>query len=94
MAVKSKETSEPNLWDKVKGVVTRLLGVDAADDSDNEVPKLAGKLTVAEVRDTDASDVTTRIWRIGALGDSSNAVIKGLENGTLTEKAAVRRSRT
>ena len=90
MAVKSKETSEPNLWDKVKGVVTRLLGVDAADDSDNEVPKLAGKLTVAEVRDTDASDVTTRIWRIGALGDSSNAVIKGLENGTLTEKAAVR----
>lgn len=90
MAVKSKETSEPNLWDKVKGAVTRLLGVDAADDSDNEVPKLAGKLTVAEVRDTDASDVTTRIWRIGDLGDSSNAIIKGLENGTLTEKAAVR----
>lgn len=90
MAVKSKETSEPNLWDKVKGAVTRLLGVDAADDSDNEVPKLAGKLTVAEVRDTDASDITTRIWRIGDLGDSSNAVIKGLENGTLTEKAAVR----
>ena len=90
MAVKSKETSEPNLWDKVKGAVTRLLGADAADDSDNEVPKLAGKLTVAEVRDTDASDTTTRIWRIGDLGDSSNAIIKGLENGTLTEKAAVR----
>ena len=90
MAVKSKETSEPNLWDKVKGAVTRLLGVDAADDSDDEVPKLAGKLTVAEVRDTDASDTTTRIWRIGDLGDSSNAIIKGLENGTLTEKAAVR----
>lgn len=90
MAVKSKETSEPNLWDKVKGAVTRLLGVDAADDSDNEVPKLAGKLTVAEVRDTDSSDVTTRIWRIGDLGDSSNTIIKGLENGTLTEKAAVR----
>ena len=90
MAVKSKETSEPNLWDKVKGTVTRLLGVDAADDSDNEVPKLAGKLTVAEVRDTDASDITTRIWRIGDLGDSSNAIIKGLENGTLTEKAAVK----
>lgn len=90
MAVKSEETSEPNLWDKVKGAVTRLLGVDAADDSDDEVPKLAGKLTVAEVRDTDASDVTTRIWRIGDLGDSSNAIIKGLENGALTEKAAVR----
>lgn len=90
MAVKSKETSEPNLWDKVKGAVTRLFGADAANDSDNEVPKLAGKLTVAEVRDTDASDTTTRIWRIGDLGDSSNAIIKGLENGTLTEKAAVR----
>lgn len=91
MAVKSKETSEPNLWDKVKGAVTRLLGADAADDSDNEVPKLAGKLTVAEVRDTDASDTTTRIWRIGDLGDSSNAIIKGLENGALTEEAAVKR---
>lgn len=91
MAVRSKETSEPNLWDKVKGAVTGLLGVDAADDSDDEVPKLAGKLTVAEVRDTDASDTTTRIWRIGDLGDSSNAIIKGLENGTLTEKAAVKR---
>ena len=90
MAVKSKEASEPNLWDKVKGAVTRLLGADAADDSDDEVPKLAGKLTVAEVRDTDASDTTTRIWRIGDLGDSSNAIIKGLENGALTEKAAVR----
>lgn len=91
MAVRSKETSEPNLWDKVKGAVTGLLGVDAADDSDDEVPKLAGKLTVAEVRDTDASDTTTRIWRIGDLGDSSNAIIKGLENGALTEKVAVKR---
>lgn len=91
MAVRSKETSEPNLWDKVKGAVTGLLGADAADDSDDEVPKLAGKLTVAEVRDTDASDTTTRIWRIGDLGDSSNAIIKGLENGALTEKAAVKR---
>ena len=89
------DAKDDSLLDKAKTAVKGLLGLsDAAQtptDSDTEVPKLAGKLTVAEAKGTDASDVTTRIWRIGDLGDATNTVVKGLEDGTLTEKAAIKR---
>ena len=89
------DAKDDSLLDKAKTAVKGLLGLsDAAQtptDSDTEVPKLAGKLTVAEAKGTDASNVTTRIWRIGDLGDATNTVVKGLEDGTLTEKAAIKR---
>lgn len=52
------------------------------------------ELYVAEDKSTDASGDTTNIWRIGDLSDTSNAVIKGLEDQTMTEKTAARRSST
>lgn len=98
VAVKSGETSEPNLWDKVKGAVQGLIGLDGAvshsdgvESATDDTPTLEGKLTVAEDKTTDASKDTTRVWRIGDLGDSSNEVIKGLENGSMTEVEAVKR---
>lgn len=48
------------------------------------------ELYVAEDKSTDASDDTTRIWRIGDLGDTANTVVKGLEEQSTTEKAAVK----